>query len=128
MTSEAEVTIRGTLIAESLKIGSTLEGIPLVMQRLSRVAPGNTSSDQPSHWTLIEFEADDRYIDSLASMLADALDEPGWYADLRSIAETVVIFPGQVFRYARGDESERARAEAYGRSLGIPESQLDCSE
>ena len=30
-----------------------------------------------------------------------------------------------VFRYPRGDRAARAQAEEYGRSVGVPEAQLD---
>jgi hypothetical protein len=32
---------------------------------------------------------------------------------------------GRVFRYPRGDSAGRAQAAAYGRSVGVPENQLD---
>jgi len=86
------------------------------------------TSGQPELWTLIEFEADDADADAepLAGLLADALAQPcGWYGDFRSPWETWVVFAGQIFRYPRGDTSARAEAEAYARSRGVPESQLD---
>jgi hypothetical protein len=39
--------------------------------------------------------------------------------------ESFIVFPGRGFRYRRGESSGRAEAEAYARSVGIPESQLD---
>lgn len=72
------------------------------------------------------FEVDDEDAETLADSLAEALEEgPGWYADLRSAAETVVVFPGKIFRYPRGEDAGRARAVGHGRHLGIPEIQLD---
>ena len=35
------------------------------------------------------------------------------------------MFPGQIFRYPRGDAAGRAEAQAYGRQLANPEPQLD---
>jgi hypothetical protein len=58
-------------------------------------------------------------------MFADVLDQPGWYVNFQSFAESFVVFPGRVFRYPRGDDSGRAQAQAYGRQLAIPEPQLD---
>jgi hypothetical protein len=52
----------------------------------------------------------------------------GWYTDLHSTEETFVVYAGRVFRYPRGDSAGRAEAEAYGRSHGVPESQLDWPE
>jgi hypothetical protein len=45
--------------------------------------------------------------------------------DFRSPAETLVVYPGHVFRYPRGDDVGRAQAQAHGRQLAIPEPQLD---
>jgi hypothetical protein len=42
--------------------------------------------------------------------------------------ETFVVYAGRVFRYASGDKAARAGAEEYGRSVGVPEPQLDWDE
>jgi hypothetical protein len=117
--------IEGVLIAESLRAGATLEDVGLTVRRIRRVEVGGTTADQPATWTLIDFEADEAHAAGVADALAAALDQPGWYADFRSPEESFVVFPGRVFRYSRGDGTARAEAEAHGRSLGIPESQLD---
>lgn len=117
--------LKGVLIAESLKAGTVLDGLSLQVTRITRSAPGNTTSDQASVWTLIEFEASDDEETTLSAMLADALDSPGWYADFHSEEVSVVVFPGRVFRYRRGDSTARAEAEAYARTMQIPDSQLD---
>ena len=52
----------------------------------------------------------------------------GWYCDFRSPSETFVVFAGRVLRYPRGEKDGRAEAEAYARSGGVPESQLDWPE
>lgn len=49
------------------------------------------------------------------------LDHP----DFRTPEETFVVYSGKVFRYRRGDSAGRAEAEAYGRSKGVPENELD---
>lgn len=118
--------IEGTLIAESLRPGAELGGVPLTARKISRAAAGDVSAGQPELWTLIEFEAADADADRLAALLAEALDRVGgWYTDFRSPEETWVVYSGRVFRYARGDGPGRAEAVAYGRSAGVPENQLD---
>jgi hypothetical protein len=72
--------------------------------------------------------SDDAEAGKLAGVLAEILDEPGWYANFSSPGETFVIYPGRVFRYPRGDGAGRAEARAYGRTQGVPEPQLDWSE
>jgi hypothetical protein len=119
--------IEGTLIAESLRVGTNLENLKLTVRKISRIRPDDTTPEEPEIWTLLEFEADETEADELAQTFADALDDQPmtWYADFRSPAETFVVFPGRIFRYPRGDDAGRAQAEAHGRQLAIPESQLD---
>jgi hypothetical protein len=120
----------GVLIAESLRVGAILHSVPLRLHRVERVDAGELSPAQreagvPGAWTLLSFEVPDSRADELAEALAGALDEPGWYADLRSDTTTWVAFPGRVFRYPRGDENGRAAAREHGRAVGVPEGQLD---
>ena len=121
--------IKGTLIAESMRVGAELSGVGLVTRKISRVAAGDVTAGQPELWTFIEFEAEDADVESLAGALANTLDQRlGWYTDLHTTAETFVVYAGRVFRYPRGDSAGRAEAEAYGRSHGVPENQLDWPE
>jgi hypothetical protein len=118
--------IEGGLIAESLRIGTNLENLTLTVLKISRFRPGDTAACQPDIWTLLEFEADEAGADELARTFAAVLDDqPGWYVNFQSSATSFVVFPGRIFRYPRGDKAGRADAEAYGRQLAIPESQLD---
>ena len=81
---------------------------------------------QPSTWTFIDFEGDDDDADALAQALAECLQaEGGWYANFRARQEHVVVFANRIFRYQTGDEAGRAEAVVYGRSVGVPEHQLD---
>jgi len=117
--------IEGTLIAESLRVGTTLEDMRLTVRKISRYRAQGTTPDQPDIWMTLDFEADEAGAGELAEAFAAVLDEPGWYVNFQSPAESFVVFPGRIFRYPRGDESARADAEAYGRQLAIPEPQLD---
>jgi hypothetical protein len=117
--------IEGTVIAESLRPGTSLKNLGLLVRSISRFEAPGTTADQPNTWTAFDFEADEAQAEDLARAFAGALDERGWYVDFRSPAETFVVFPGRVFRYPRGDESGRAEAQAHGRQLAIPEPQLD---
>jgi hypothetical protein len=122
----ADAQVSGVLIAESIRIGVTLDDLRLGVQRIRRLASGDVDAGQPPHWTLIDFTASIDDASSLAESLSSALDtDPAWYADFRSACETFVIFPGRVFRYPRGSDADRAEAVAHGRDLGIPASQLD---
>jgi len=123
------MTVRGSLIGESLRVGAALEDVHLTVRKVSRADCGAEQAGQPRTWTFIEFEAPTAAAASLAQALSDALDASlGWYCDFRSADETFVVFAGRVFRYARGDRVSRASAEEYARSVGVPEPQLDWPE
>jgi hypothetical protein len=119
-------TYCGTLLGESIQPGMALDGIPLTATKVRRAAAGDAAAGQPELWTFIEFRvAADR-----AAELADALSrvlnrDGGWYCDFHSADEVFVVFHGRVFRYQRGDQSGRARAEEHARAMGVPEAQLD---
>jgi len=118
--------IEGTLIAESIRVGAELDGVRLVTRKISRSAAGDAAVGQPELWTLIEFEAEEPDAGLLADALAKVLDRQyGWYTDFRTPDETFVVYSGRVFRYPRGDSTGRAEATAYGRSVGVPDHQLD---
>jgi hypothetical protein len=119
--------IEGTVIAESLRVGTSLENLKLTARKISRLQPEDVTPEEPATWTLLEFEADEADAGHLAETFAGVLaDDPVvWYVDFRSPAETFVVYPGRIFRYPRGDQAGRAAAEDYGRQHAIPDSQLD---
>ena len=117
--------IEGTLITESLRVGTVLENLKLTVRKISRYRAGGTTPDQPEIWTTLDFEAEETQAEELARTFADVLDQPGWYVNFESPAENFVVFPGRIFRYPRGDVAGRAAAQAHGRRLAIPEPQLD---
>jgi hypothetical protein len=117
--------IEGTLIAESLRVGTNLENLTLTVRKISRYRAQGTTPDQPDIWTVLDFEADEAGARELAEAFAGVLDQPGWYVDFHSPTDSFVVFPGRIFRYPRGDKAGRADAQAYGRQLAIPEPQLD---
>ncbi|TGN72319.1 hypothetical protein E5083_29955 [Streptomyces bauhiniae] len=118
--------LQGVLIAESLQVGAQLTGIPLQITKLTRIEMTNRGDDQPRHWTLLEFSAEESAAQRLADQLASCLaSSGGWYTDFHTADETFVIFADKVFRYPRGQAEGRSEARHYGRSVGVPEPQLD---
>jgi hypothetical protein len=119
--------IDGTLIMESLQVGTELEDLKLVARKISRYRAGGTTPEQPDIWSVLDFEADEADAEDLARVFADALeDQPlAWYVNFQSPTESFIVFPGRLFRYPRADAAGRAEAADYGRKLGIPEPQLD---
>ena len=49
--------IEGTLIAESLRVGTTLEELNLTVRRISRYQAQGTTGAQPGIWTVLDFDA-----------------------------------------------------------------------
>lgn len=117
--------LHGTLVAESLRPGTKLEDLRLIVRQIVRHEPDGTTDEQPSVWTDIYYEVDERDAEGLPEKLADALGSPAWYTDLRSETETIVVYRGKIFRYRRGDPEGRAQAVAHGRAHGVPADQLD---
>jgi hypothetical protein len=117
--------IEGTLIAESLRIGTSLDGLNLTIRKISRYRVPGATPDQPGIWTSLDFTADESQAGELARTFAGVLEQPGWYVNFESPTESFVMFPGRIFRYPRGDAAGRAAAQEYGRRLAIPEPQLD---
>jgi hypothetical protein len=116
----------GNLIRESIRVGASVEGVPLRVSKVFRIDAGDESSVQPRTWTFIEFEIPDGEAERLANSLSGALDSAlGWYCDFRSADETFVVFAGRIFRYRRGNPAARAKAEEYARSVGVPDLQID---
>jgi hypothetical protein len=120
------MSLTGGLIAESLRVGTVLDGVTLTVTKISRADLGDVEAGQPRTWTFVDFEAADEDADRLASHLERVLDRAGgWYCDFRTDEETFVVFADRTFRYPRGDDNGRAAAADYGRSVGVPEGQLD---
>lgn len=119
--------LHGTLLAESLRIGVDLVVPELLVKRVGRHdVSGSAANTQPQVWTFVDFEAPDERADEVAGALAEALrPDDGWYADFQVDGDHVVVFAGKIFRYTKGDHPAREEAVAYGRSIGIPEHQLD---
>lgn len=124
----ASPNVRGTLIFESLRVGARLDDCDLTVRAIRRFATRDLPDYQPPVWTVVDFEADDLRAERLAADFSGVLDEPGWYVNFSTASETFVIYPGKVFRYPRGDPDGRAEAQAHGRTLGVPEPQLEWTE
>jgi hypothetical protein len=117
--------ITGTLIAESLRVGTELTGVPVRVVRIWRGEVG-AADGQPTLWTVLDFEAEDGQAADLAVALSAALDPAGpWYVDFATAAETFVVFADKVFRYPRGDRAGRVAAAGHARSIGVPPEQID---
>ncbi len=119
-------SFRGGLIAESLRVGAVLADLSLTVTRVSRADVGDVDAGQPRTWTFLDFELAADGVEAFAGALCAALSPVGgWYCDFRSDTESYVVFADRVFHHPRHDAAGRAEAEAYARSVGVPEAQID---
>ena len=57
--------IEGTLIAESLRVGTVLEDLELTVRKISRYRAGGVTPDQPDIWTTLDFDAEETQAEEL---------------------------------------------------------------
>lgn len=119
----------GRLILESLHVGADITTPGLRIDRILRVAVDGATPQQPDEWSIIDFRGPDETADRFAKQLSTAMEPTHhWYADFRIGEDHVVVFPGRIFRYRTGDPEGHEEVVAYGRTLGIPDAQLDWGE
>ena len=111
---------QGLLIKESLKDKGVLDAIHIIKVE-------TWEANDPAIWTAIYFDGDADQADSVAEKLSQAL-YPGWYCNIATGRDSFVVFSAKVFKYPRGDERGRSKAQEYGRLSGLPEDQLEWGE
>lgn len=117
---------RGLIIKESLEDESVLDLVEVTKEEKWNVS--KSGKFLPKKWTACYIQGDKSQIDFFAEKLSQTLKPKGCYANLGIDKDSYVIFPNKVFKYKRGDEQKRQKAIKYGRSLEIPEHQLDWGE
>ncbi len=119
---------RGALLAESMRVDATITVPPAAVTKIYRMPAGDPEAGQPKDWTFIEFSLPRAFVQGFVEALSRSLIEGPWYCDFHSDAEVVVVFANGVFRYPPADKQSRQEVEEYGRSVGVPEAQLDWPE
>lgn len=114
---------RGCIIGESLEDEGILEGVRVVRRQV--VGIDDPGPFAPPEWTFIWVELPDEEMASFAEWLSWVLKGPGWYADFNTANRKFVVLRDRVFDYKPGDRAAREEAEDHGRSIGVPEHQLD---
>ena len=118
--------IRAYIICESLRPGTRLADLGASLIKVERDTVSNAASNQPKVWTIVTFETS-LEPESLAAKFSEVLDDDPsvWYTHFRLGEELFVVFPHRIFRYRAGDKTERARAQEYARSVGVPQTDWD---
>lgn len=118
--------LNGLLLKESLQDLEILDRLQVTKVETWNIQ--NPDPNQPLVWTAVHFEAEDSQADALAADLSRSLKPEGWFIDAHTEAWVYVIFPGRVFKYAKGNAEMRSQAVQHGLTLGIPQRQLDWGE
>lgn len=124
-----DLMVSGYVLVESMRPSARLEGLPLTLTKIERYQVKDAGPDQPSVWTTVQFGFPEEATEQVANALAEVIGEHGgWYSHFNTNGETFVIYADRIFRYPSGDKEGRVEAEQYGRSVGVPETQLDWDE
>jgi hypothetical protein len=118
--------LTGLLLKESLQDESVLELVRITNTETWNVT--NAAPNQPKVWTAVSFEAEGLHADEIAAAFSHAMKSEGWYLNFSFDNRVYVVFPRKVFKYMRGNQRARQQAIRFGRTLNIPESQLDWGE
>lgn len=114
----------GILLKESLSDESVLNSLNI--EKLEHWKVENASPDQPADWTALYYSGEDSQVSEIAEKLSASLKQGPWYTNFTTKGDRVyVIFPDKIFTYRIGDQRARNEALEYGRSIAVPENQLD---
>jgi hypothetical protein len=117
MAREPEGEYHGIIIRESLHDQSILKNIRIL------------GSIGTRRWTLLRVGVERKQLVQVIEMVqGNLLTEDGtpYYAHFYRGKELIVVFPRRVF-YMKPDPETWSKAVTYGKSLGIPENELDFS-
>jgi hypothetical protein len=115
----------GLIIKESLPSDTILAELGLKIVKTEEWHIGERAAEfQPNTWNAIFIEGFEKKIDEITSKLSQTI-LPKWYANISDATTEYVIFHGKIFKHIKGDKTDAAEAIEYGRSVGIPEHQLD---
>ena len=116
----------GSIIAESLENQDVLKRVKILDTRVEQVT-GEHETPWLPQWTVHTVAVPSDQVKEIAKEISRSLDPKhggSWYADLKNDIYHYIIFRDKVFRVDRKSKAQYDEAEHYGRSLGIPASQL----
>jgi len=116
---------RGLLLKESLESVDLLKDEDIKISRIENWDVGDRAADfQPDTWTAVFIEGKVENIERVARKISKTI-LPKWYANLSDEYTEFVIFRNKIFKHKKGDKADAREAIEYGKSVGIPEYQLD---
>jgi hypothetical protein len=102
--------MHGTIVLESLDSPEAVEGLEILSKRFS----------EELDWHIYIVEATEEQISTIANVI-----KKGWYAHFWKGNQVIAVFRNRMFLFNHSDKRSWHDAVAYGRSVGIPEEQLD---
>ena len=115
----------GLILKESLKSVDILEDKDIKVSRIENWELGDKAADfQPNTWTAIFIEGIEENIEQVAKKISKVI-LPKWYANLSDNSTEFVIFHNKIFKHKKSNKEDAKEAIEYGKSIGIPEHQLD---
>ena len=105
----------GIIVEESLESKRFLESV------IIKHTQTTDETDPQKVWHMHAVEVTDEQIEELSYYIKPEK----WYADFSNEDEMVIVFRNNIFRFKRDDKDSWAKAIEYGKSVGIPDEQLD---
>ncbi len=106
---------KGTIVQESLVDDRILNDFDTIAYKV-------TDEENPyERWHLITVLTNEESIEKLSKNLKPEK----WYAHFWNGDDVIAVFPNKTFQFKHSDKSTWKEAVEYGKSLGIPEEQLD---
>jgi len=115
---------KGLLLKESLKDLEVLKLIKIVKEEKWDIPKERLADYQPNIWNAVYYEGDEKDYKTISKKLSKAMNSK-WYINMNTPTKEIVIFPEKIFEYEKGNKQKKEEAIKYGKSLGIPEKQLD---
>ncbi len=101
---------KGIIVEESLENQDVLKGVEVIQSSISEDGAWHM------HTVLVSPEVIQQLVESI---------KDGWYAHFWNSRDVIAVFRGRTFCFNFDDKSTWKEVVEYGRSLGIPEVQLD---
>jgi len=115
---------KGLLLKESLQDLEVLKLIKIIKQEKWDIPKERLANFQPKIWTAITFEGDIKDIKKISKKLSEAIKSK-WYLNIGTPDKEIVIFHNKIFEHKKENKKEKEKVKKYGKSIGIPECQMD---
>lgn len=121
------MNFEGIIIEESLENKSVLKRLTTLETKTESVTAEH-KTPWIKTWTMHRVAFEEAHATAICDEISHAIDKAhkgAWYADFKNSSHHYIVFSEKVFCVLRTDQDAYQSAKAYGRTLGIPEYQLD---